>query len=219
MRTGKILPWWGGPLAVGGLLLLVLGSLAQGQAPVPLCLPKIHQFRFVMVRRPATGAGPIGDGTVFPGLIFPNGASSGAFFEDLNAQKLKLVIFGPDGVTPATAVWQFFGANPPAQYNYNYKTGVCTKSALSVTQTPGCFAQNATLVESSSYAINFRSDFYVEATSPGHSVEAGLEAGTTSKPLFFLRRDGTNTTQMWFYNLTEVPIDPSQFTPPASCPQ
>ncbi len=93
MRTGKILPWWGGALALGGLLFWG-PSQARMQA-ADLCLPPVHQFRFVVVRIPATGAGPLGDGTVYAGLTFPNGAQAGQIYQDQTQHKLKLVILGP----------------------------------------------------------------------------------------------------------------------------
>jgi hypothetical protein len=205
MRSRKILTW-GGSLALGGLLFLTLASQARA---ITLCLPPVHTTWFVTVRIPATGAGPLGDGTVYPGLTFPNGAQSGVFYVDQTQHKLELVFYGPDGITPASAVWQDFTAQ--VQYNYNYQTEVCTKSDLNLSETPICIAQNVTEVASFSH-----SDFYV-ATSPGHSVEASMEQNSLSKPLFFLRRDGTNTAEMRFFNFSAAPIPAAQFDLPANC--
>jgi hypothetical protein len=209
MRTGKILTWRVS-LALGSLLFLTLASQAQEQA-TDLCLPPVHTTWFVTVRIPATGTGPLGDGTLYPGVTFPNGAQSGVYYVDQTQHKLKIVFYGPDGVTPVSGIWQDFNLNAQVQYNYDYQTGVCTKSNLTISETPICIAQNVTEVASFS-----RSDFYV-ATSPGHSVEASMEENSLSKPLFFLRRDGTNTAEMRFYNFTSAPIPPAQFDLPANC--
>jgi hypothetical protein len=214
MRRGKTLAW-GGSLALGVLLFLALANQPLAHA-TDLCLPPVHQYRFVVARVPATGPGPLGDGTVYPGLTFPNGAQAGQIYQDQSQHKLNLVIFGPDGLTPASAIWQDFTAH--VQYNYNYQTQACVKSAFKVTEGQTCIARNATEMESFAYEFDFHVDSYVAATSPGHSVEAWMEQNSTSKPVFSLRRDGTNTTQIRFYNFRTSPIDPSQFIPPASCP-
>ncbi len=106
------------------------------------------------------------------------------------------------------------------QYNYNYQTQACVKSAFNLTEEPVCLARNAKLLESHlAYVTDFIWDFYVAATSAGHSVEVGVEANSLSKPMFFIRRDGANTTQMRFYDMTTALVPPSQFIPPASCLQ
>lgn len=207
MRSRKILGW-GRSLALGGLLSLALGSEAQVQA-TDLCLPPVHTTWFVMVRIPAIGAEPISFGSLFPGLTFPNGAQSGVYYTDQTQHKLELLFYGPDGVTPASAIWQDFIAKE--QYNYDYQTKTCTTSALKVSESQVCIAQNATQLGTFSDA-----DLYV-ATSPGQSVEASMLHNSLSKPIFFLRRDGTNTFEMRFFNFLTTPIPPSQFTLPAEC--
>jgi hypothetical protein len=207
MRSRKILTW-GGSLALGGLLFLTLASQARA---INLCLPPVHTTWFVTVRIPATGAGPLGDGTVYPGLTFPNGAQSGVFYVDQTQHKLELVFYGPDGITPASAVWQDFTAQ--VQYNYNYQTEVCTKSDWNLSETPICIAQNATQL--GNYPPH--GDFYTATISPGHFVEAVMQQNSLSKPILFLRHDGNNTSEMRFYNFETAPIPSSQFNLPANC--
>jgi hypothetical protein len=201
---------WGGSLAVGGLLLLVLAGLAQVQA-ADLCIPPVCSFSFVLVRIPATGAGPLNGGALFPGITFPNGAQSGSLYIDQGQHKQELIIFGPDGVTPALAVWEDFSAH--VQFNYNYKTNVCTESDFNLTETPFCLAYNAT--ELGTYPPHW--DFYVAAPTPGNSVEAGMQQNSLSKPGFVRWRDGANTGEMRFYNFSTSPIPPTQFAVPANC--
>ena len=140
MRRKKAFPWTGS-LALGCFLFWTLAGNAQ--APVEtFSFPPVCNFWFVMVRIPATAAGPVGDGGSFPGLTFLNGAQSGAIFSDAIAQNRELLYFGPDGHTPKSAVWQFFG--PEVQYNYTYQTETCAKSALTSALAPLLVIPNAT---------------------------------------------------------------------------
>ncbi len=210
MRSRKILTW-GGSLALGSLLFWAMASQAQDQQ-LTLALPPVVNFWFVMVRIPATGAGPVGDGTLFAGLTFPNGASSGAYFQDQTVHNRELVFFGPDGVTPTSAVWQFFGSQQ--QYNYNYQTEVCTESDFNLTEYH-LTIPNATLL--ATINTDNRWQLYGATTSPGHFVEAGVELNSLSKPGFFLWRDGTNTADMRIFKMQFAPIPSTQWTLPASC--
>ncbi len=164
-----------------------------------------------MVRIPAIAAGPTSFSSFFPGLTFPNGAQSGVYYVDQTQHKLELVFYGPDGVTPASAVWRDYTAQ--LQYNYDYQTGTCTTSALNLPETQICIALNATELGTFSNA-----DLYA-ATSPSsiQSVEASMVQNSLSKPLFFLRRDGNNTFEMRFFNFLTNPIPPEQFDLPTNC--
>jgi len=219
MRSRKIRTWGGslalGSLAMGGLLFWALASQAQAPATADLCIPPVVSFCYVMVRIQATGAGPLGDGTWFPSLTFSNGASAGAIWHDSTDQhKLLQVFFGPDGVTPTSEVLQDFTAQ--LQWNYNYQTGACTQSALSLSEAPVCIANGATELGSEA-EDNGHWDIYTATTSPGHFVYANMEQNSLSKPFYVLWRDGANSAEMRIINFSAAPIPPSQFNLPANC--
>jgi hypothetical protein len=207
--TGTKTLTWGCSLALGGLLFCALASQAPAQTPPNE--PSDFSAWFVMVRIPATGAGPVGDGTMFPGLTFLNGAQSGAIFVDYTNKRTALGYFGPDGVTTTSKVWQFF--DKLVQYNYNDQSEACTKSDLNLTITPAFnWVHTATLLASST-----DTNIWGSTTSPGHLVELGVGRNSSQKPSFLLWRDGTLTAEMRFLIFTSGQPDASVFTLPLAC--
>jgi hypothetical protein len=92
-------------------VFVALPGLAPAQTPPSEASD--FSFQFVMVRIPAAGAGTVGDGTMFSGISFPNGALQGAGYSDSTKKRVKVVFNAADG-TPVSAVWQFYRSRQSA---------------------------------------------------------------------------------------------------------
>jgi len=180
-------------------------------AQTPPNEPADFTINFSIVRIPAAGAGPVGDGTVFPGVIFPNGAQSGIIFEDFTNKRVRLNFFAPDGVTVASAQFQFF--DKQLQYTYQVQANTCTKTTL--TQT---FHWAFEWVSKAAHVWSTPSaDVWAMTTSPGHLIELGVGMNNSLPPVLLRWQDFSFTTEMRLTAIHSGQPDASVFSLPAAC--